>query len=77
MHATQADIRQRRLLETPVGDPGSGLVRYAAAMHFFRRGVLGSELLEIYRICARQDGADPRRVAEIEGVPFPGLPPVN
>ena len=69
----EKDRRQRELLETPVGQKGGGMVRYAAAMHFHRRGLINDELLEIYRICARQDDADPREVARIEGIALPDL----
>lgn len=71
VNLTEADRRQRRLLDAPVGEPGSGVVRYAAAMHFNRRGLLSDEVLEVYRVCARQDAADPREVARIEGIEHP------
>ena len=70
---SQTDEKQRNLLGTPVGQPGGGMMRYAAAMHFYRRGLIDAELLEIYRICARQDNADPREVARIEGLRHPDI----
>ena len=48
-------------------------MRYAAAMHFYKRRMIEPELLEIYRICARQDNADPREVARIEGLSHPDI----
>ena len=53
------DARQRAYLATPVGVPGSGRVRYAAAMHFYNRGQLSAEALEVYRILALIDAEDP------------------
>ncbi|HSO47020.1 MAG TPA: hypothetical protein VLQ68_03720 [Rhizobiaceae bacterium] len=62
------DERQRRLLETPVGLPGSGRTRYAAAMYFWRTGAIDERLLEIYRICCKLDDEDPLAVARQEGI---------
>lgn len=61
-------VRQRALLNSPVGAPGSGADRYAAAMYFYRRGALSGELLEIYRRCCKFDAEDPVDLAEYEGV---------
>ena len=55
-------------LRAPVGQVRSGYLRYAAAMHFYQRGELSAELLEIYRWCCKWDGEDPVAVAEHEGV---------
>jgi hypothetical protein len=63
--------RELRLLDAPVGEPGSGMVRYAAAMYLNRRGLISDDLLEIYRVCARMDETDPRAVADHEGVAYP------
>jgi hypothetical protein len=60
--------RQLALLHMPVGIPGSGYARYAAAMHFNRLGRMSDELLEIYRICCKHDDEDPRAVAVHEGI---------
>lgn len=49
-------------LRTPLGEPGSGLVRYAAAMHLHQRGLLDPVSLERYRICSRLDREDPETV---------------
>lgn len=62
------DSRQMRLLQTPLGEPGSGMTRYAAAMHFHKTGRLGPHLLEAYRICCKLDGEDPLAVAASRGV---------
>jgi len=53
------DARQRTYLETPPGVAGSGRVRYAAAMHFYNRGQLSADALEVYRILALIDAEDP------------------
>lgn len=54
------DARQRAFLDTPIGEENSGRVRYAAAMHFFQRGMLSRQALEVYRVCAKLDHEDPR-----------------
>ena len=46
-------------LARPLGEPGSGLLRYAAAMHLRRRGLIDDAALERYRICCRSDAEDP------------------
>jgi hypothetical protein len=45
-------------LATPVGVPGSGRLRYGAAMTLWCEGVMGADMLECYRICAHLDGTD-------------------
>ncbi len=47
------------LLATPPGLPGSGRVRYGAAMLLWQGGRLSPPALECYRICANLDGEDP------------------
>lgn len=49
-------------LRTPLGEPGSGLIRYAAAMYLRQRGLIDDRMLERYRICCRLDSEDPKRV---------------
>ncbi|MEM9046748.1 MAG: hypothetical protein AAGC81_18865 [Pseudomonadota bacterium] len=49
-------------LRRPLGEPGSGLVRYAAAMHLRQRGLMDDMTLERYRICSRLDWEDPDSV---------------
>jgi hypothetical protein len=56
---TPEDHRQFADLSTPPGVPGSGRLRYAAAMHFYNRGMLEAEALEVYRILALIDAEDP------------------
>jgi hypothetical protein len=56
---TPEDARQLAELGLPPGPPGSGRRRYAAAMHFYARGMLGAEELEVYRILALIDAEDP------------------
>ena len=47
------------LVNAPLGDLGSGRTRYGAAMFLYKRGELGAEVLETYRICCRLDEEDP------------------
>ena len=49
----------RRLVLTAPGENWSGRTRYAAAMYFYQSGRMSAEVLEIYRICSRQDEVDP------------------
>ncbi|MCF1708131.1 dimethylsulfoniopropionate lyase [Tabrizicola sp. J26] len=46
-------------LMLPPGLPGSGRLRYAAAMQLNRAGRLSPEALEVFRICSPRDGEDP------------------
>ena len=64
---------QKQLLTTDVGLPGSGRVRYGAAMYFYARGVMQADMLEIYRICSKLDREDPIEVARHEDVSVPSL----
>ncbi|HEU0223676.1 MAG TPA: hypothetical protein VFR34_15895 [Paracoccaceae bacterium] len=59
---------QRRLLASPLGEPGSGMARYAAAMFFYRAGRISADELEVFRVCARMDGEDPREWARGRGL---------
>jgi hypothetical protein len=60
------DVEEAACLLTPLGEAGSGRVRYGAAMHFFNRGKLSPETLEIYRALANYDRDDPVvRLADI------------
>jgi hypothetical protein len=59
---TEQDREQLDLLRLPLGDPGSGMHRYGAAMYFHKRGKLNAEQLEAYRICCNLDFEDPERV---------------
>lgn len=55
---TDEDRENWRLILTPAGEEWSGRTRYAAAMHFYRRGEMSADVLEIYRICSRIDHED-------------------
>lgn len=57
------DGRQLALLTLPLGQPGSGMIRYGAAMYFYRRGMLDADTLEAHRICCNLDFEDPKAVA--------------
>lgn len=52
-------MTEASLLATPLGLPGSGRLRYGAAMDLWRQGRLSPEVLEVYRICSARDGDDP------------------
>jgi hypothetical protein len=56
------DARQLRLLRSPLGLPGSGRLRYGAAMHFAAAGRIGPAVLEAFRVASASDRADPRQV---------------
>jgi hypothetical protein len=58
---------QWALVNTPLGEPWSGRTRYAAAMYFYRKGVLGAEALEVYRLCSRLDAQDPLSIIRQRG----------
>jgi hypothetical protein len=59
-------------LAAPLGQPGSGRQRYAAAMGLHRDGLIGDRVLEVYRIAAARDGDDPLALLLVEGLPAPG-----
>jgi len=59
---------QKSLLREPVGAPGSGYMRYTAAMYFHKRGEISLELLEVYRRCCKFDQEDPMEVARHDGI---------
>ena len=58
----EEDHRQFALLNTALGEPRSGMTRYAAAMYFHKSGRLDLEHLEAYRICSKLDDEDPADV---------------
>ena len=60
--------KQKILLASKVGTPGSGAIRYAAAMYFYNHGKVSPEMLEIYRRCCKLDREDPIDLAQFEGV---------
>ena len=61
-------------LATPVGLPGSGRLRYGAAMALYRRGEISATVLEAYRVASALDGQDPAAILAAEGLPRPDLP---
>jgi Dimethlysulfonioproprionate lyase len=64
------------LLYTPLGLPGSGRVRYGAAMALWRDGRIGPEVLEVYRVTSPHDARDPLEVLRERGLPLPEIPPL-
>lgn len=61
-------------LASPVGLPGSGRLRYGAAMALYRRGEISAAVLEAYRVASALDGQDPAAILAAEGLPLPPLP---
>ncbi|MCY1128089.1 dimethylsulfonioproprionate lyase family protein [Frigidibacter sp. RF13] len=68
MSDAEEDQRQFLHLTATLGEPGSGRRRYAAAMHFNRRGLLSDGALEVYRICSARDGEDPGALLKARGL---------
>jgi len=60
------DHRQLEALNAPLRRKGSGLERYAAAMYFYNQGAIDAAALEAYRICAKDDAADPRSLSGVQ-----------
>jgi Dimethlysulfonioproprionate lyase len=65
------------LLYAPLGEPGSGRVRYGAAMALWRDGRIGAEVLEVYRVASAHDARDPLVILRERGLPLPPVPPVT
>ena len=65
-------------LAIPLGQPGSGRLRYSAAMAQYRMGRLSAEALEVFRICSPRDGEDPVGLLAARGLlgDLPALTPV-
>lgn len=61
-------------LSAPLGQPGSGRVRYGAAMELYRAGAISAEVLEVYRVTAAHDARDPFAVLRERGLPLPEMP---
>lgn len=61
----------RALLVTPLGQPGSGRVRYGAAMALHCAGEISDAALEVYRVCSARDLQDPTVVLQDEGLVAP------
>lgn len=58
---------QWALINTPLGEDWSGRTRYAAAMFFYKRGLMDASTLEVYRICSRLDHQDPLSIIRERG----------
>ena len=63
-----------RRVATPVGLPGSGRLRYGAAMALHAAGVIGFAALEVYRILAMTDAEDPVRLLAARRLRPPPVP---
>ena len=59
--STAENIRQMAMLGIAPGEPMGGRVRYAAAMHFYQKGLISEECLEVYRMCCVCDEEDPSK----------------
>lgn len=67
--------RTLQLLHTPLGLPGSGRVRYGAAMELFQRGLVSEAQLDAYRDASPHDARDPEALLAERGLrPAPQLP---
>jgi hypothetical protein len=62
------------LLHAPLGAPGSGRVRYGAAMALWRAGQIGEAALEVYRVASAHDARDPLAMLRERGLPLPPGP---
>lgn len=62
------------LIGTVLGQPGSGRVRYGAAMALFRDGRITAAQLEVYRIASARDGVDPAVLLAERELPLPDVP---
>jgi hypothetical protein len=60
-----------RFLDAPLGQPGSGRVRYGAAMALYAQGQISAEVLEVYRVASAHDGRDPAVILSEMGLPVP------
>lgn len=63
-----------RLLHAPLGQPGSGRVRYGAAMELYRTGKISAEVLEVYRVASAHDPRDPLSMLKELALPIPPMP---
>jgi hypothetical protein len=62
-----------RFLDAPLGQSGSGRVRYGAAMALYAQGQISAEVLEVYRIASAHDGRDPAVILREMGLPVPKI----
>lgn len=70
MTTSSASEDQRALVQltTPCGQNGSGRLRYSAAMHFNRKGLMSDAALEVYRTCSPYDAEDPAHLLRARGL---------
>lgn len=68
-------MTERDVLSAVIGEPGSGRVRYGAAMALYQRGQISAEQLEIFRVAAATDGLSPMSLMMDRGLPVPPQPP--
>lgn len=61
-------------IAAPLGQPGSGRVRYGAAMALYQAGKISAEVLEVYRIASAHDARDPSLDLQQRGLPVPDHP---
>lgn len=64
-----------RLLDIPLGGPGSGRDRYAVAMGLYAQGQMSAAALECYRVAAAHDRIDPARLLAERGLTAPLVTP--
>jgi Dimethlysulfonioproprionate lyase len=62
------------LLNVPLGEAGSGRVRYGAAMALYQSGKISAEVLEVYRIASAHDARDPIADLQEQGLPVSKQP---
>jgi hypothetical protein len=69
---TRTRTRALDFVTLPLGVPGSGAQRYAAAMSLYQERLILETTLEVFRICAPDDRLDPiaelRRLGLIEDI---------
>lgn len=63
-----------QFIHAPLGQLGSGRVRYGAAMLLWQRGLISAEALEVYRVASAHDGRDSLLDLRELGLPAPDLP---
>ncbi len=63
-----------QFIHAPLGQLGSGRVRYGAAMLLWQRGLISAEVLEVYRVASAHDGRDPLLDLRELGLPPPYMP---
>lgn len=57
-----------QFLNAPLGQPGSGRVRYGAAMELWRQGRISPDVLEVYRVASAHDARDPGQILAEQGL---------